>query len=707
VLGYRNVLLAFVLTTMLLVLAACGGAPAPIAEEAPAQQEAAPAPVATEGGCPAVTVADSMGVAAGAFPQQYELAEFQELTGCELTFAENPAIGDLNARIGGNPEALPAVAERLPAEPLVVAPYEQIGVYGGVLDGLSNATESGTSDLLSVRHVNLVRYSDDLQTIVPNVAKGWAWNDDFTELTITLRQGHKWSDGAPFTAEDVVFWYNDLIRNPNIYAETPSRWLFNGEPMVVEAVDAVTVKMTFPVPTPSILNRFAVDYGQPFQPKHFLSQFHIDYNPDADALAAEKGFENWAALLNNYYGNSDWKDVPSPLLDGTDTIVVPTLESHIVVEESTVGRRMVANPFFHMVDTQGNQLPYINEINELYTPDAEVRALKITNGEVDYKSQAVFIDNYPLFKENEANGNYTVDLVTGLGEAAFYSFNVNHKDAEMRKIFEDIRFRQAMSLAINRDEVNEIVYLGQGEPQQSVPADPNTVAFVTDEQLNAFIDYDPAAANALLDEMGLLDTNGDGLREKLDGTPFVVRLIYSNQGSPVRLHELTESYWEAVGVSVDLREVTSDEYRAQANNNDLEVTTWKNDGTSAPLISQDVTMMVPPFGDYFNPGTGFEWATWVATNGAEGTEPPADAMRLYELTTQFIQYPLGSEESNRLGQEIVQIHVDNLWKIGVVGNLVAPVVHHNNVGNFPTFTAQTYDYYWSYPYRAQQWFLNE
>ena len=138
--------------------------------------------------CPAVTVGDDL-VSKAAFPEQFELAEFQSLGNCTLSFSENPEIGALNARIAGNPEDLAPVAERLPEEPLVVAPYEEIGVYGGVLDGMSNATEAGTSDLLSVRHVNLVRFSDDLVTIVPNVAKSWTWNDDFTELTPDPAQG--------------------------------------------------------------------------------------------------------------------------------------------------------------------------------------------------------------------------------------------------------------------------------------------------------------------------------------------------------------------------------------------------------------------------------------------------------------------------------------------------------------------------------------
>ncbi|MEZ4733166.1 MAG: ABC transporter substrate-binding protein [Caldilineaceae bacterium] len=314
----QRIWLVNLLIVVALVLSACGGpAAAPAQEEAaPAVQEQAsdnqPAAVSTtDGGCPTVTVADMLGVAAGAFPQQYDLAEFQELAGCELAFSENPAIAELNGRITGNPDSLPTVAERLPAEPLVIAPYDQIGVYGGILDGLSNATEAGTSDLLSVRHVNLVRYADDLQTIVPSVAKGWEWNEDFTQLTFFLRQGHKWSDGQPFTAEDISFWYNDLISNRELFPEHPGVWVFGGEPMTVEAVDATTVRFTFPTPAPGVLSFFAVAYIQPFQPKHFLSQFHIDYNPDANTLAEEAGLASWTELLNRYFGGSDWKDVPS------------------------------------------------------------------------------------------------------------------------------------------------------------------------------------------------------------------------------------------------------------------------------------------------------------------------------------------------------------------------------------------------------------
>ncbi|MBE0454687.1 MAG: ABC transporter substrate-binding protein [Roseovarius sp.] len=658
--------------------------------------------------CPPATVADMKGLVP-AYPQQFELAEFQSAASCTLDLAENPAMAELNARIAGNPN-LPPVAERLPEEPLVVAPYTAIGQHGGTLTGVSRATESGTSDLLSVRHVNLVRYSDDLKTIVPNVAKAWSWNGDFTQLSFTLRKGHKWSDGAPFTAHDVVFWYDDILTNPAITEQTPGRWLFGGEPARVEAVDDVTVSFTFPTPQPNLINRWAMDYGQTFLPRHFLGRFMDKYNDGAAALRAEHGFASEKDAVDFYYGASDWKDVPSPLLKdpakaaSIGVAVKPTLESHILVAEDSNGRRLVANPYFHMVDTGGNQLPYISEIREEYVPERDVVNLKVMNGEISWKQQAIELNDFPLLKENEAKGNYTVSLAPTLGETVYYSFARNHKDPVLRDIFNDPRFSQAMSMGLDREEIREIVYLGQGTPAQAIPVEAKTVDFVPDYALTQFLEHDVAAANALLDEMGLA-RNSSGKRQRPDGRPLAIRILFASQGSPVQLHELSRGMWEDLGLTVDLREVTSDEYRASANANDVDVFIWKNDGISGPFIAQDATMLVPPFGDFFNPGGGFEWAKWKETGGAEGIKPPADIQKLWDLSEQFLSVPLGTPESSKIGEEIVRIHADQMLKIGIVGEIPSPYVHHNSLQNVQPLTSKTYDYYWTSPYRSHQWFI--
>ena len=234
--------------------------------------------------CPAVTMADTMGVAPGAFPQQYELSEFQDAAGCTMAFSTNPDIDALNGEIQGN-GSLPPLAERLPSEPLVVVPYDMVGSYGGTLDALSNNTEAGTSDFLSIRHVNLVRYSDDLQTIVPNVAKSWEWNADFTELTMSLRAGHKWSDGEPFNSADIAFWLENLALDSNIIEKPRDYVLAGGEPIKIEIIDDQNFKFVLAAPKPGLLAHFASSYAQPFQPRHFLGQFHPAISDGADAAA--------------------------------------------------------------------------------------------------------------------------------------------------------------------------------------------------------------------------------------------------------------------------------------------------------------------------------------------------------------------------------------------------------------------------------------
>jgi peptide/nickel transport system substrate-binding protein len=648
------------------------------APEEPATAEPAPEEPATaepvepaDLTCPASTVADPMGLE-GEYPYQFELSEFEQKAGCELTFSENPDIAALNVELNGADADLPPVAERLPSEPLVIQPYIEIGTYGGRFRGISKSPESGTSDVLSVRHVNLFRMSEDLNTVVPQVASGWEYNADFTELTVFLRQGMKWSDGEPFTSEDIAFWYNDIKLNEEYYENVESVWVYGGEPMQVEAINETTAKFSFAAPA------------------------------EANANAQANGFDNWVGQFKLYF--HDWKDSYHPF-DGPEgtQFVVPTLEAIVLVEESPEFRRYVANPYFFMVDTAGNQLPYYNECKEIYSEDPEITILKFINGEIDYRAQSIELPNYPELKQNEADV-YRVFLAPTAGEMVYYFFNITHPDPEMAKIFGDIRFRQAMSLAINREEMKEIVYLGQGEIQQALPIDPTTANFVSEEALTQFTQYDLDAANALLDEMGLTERDADGFRLRFDGEPLVILLQYAPQGGPLQVHELTARYWEAAGVRVQLKEVTSDLYRADTSQNQHDLATWRNGGVA---VSIDTQLMVPPFGSYLDNRTGIQWNQWVQSDGAEGIEPPDDVKMLYDLAEEWKSYPLGSAENSRVGAEIIQIFADNFFEMGLIGAVPSPVVISNHIGNFREFTAKSGDYHWAYPYRPTQWFIKE
>ena len=656
--------------------------------------------------CPAITVADSMGVAAGAFPQQYELSEFEAAANCKMSFSENPSIAALNAKIAGNP-SLPALQDRLPAEPLVVAPYDAIGHYGGTLDMISNALEAGTSDLLSIRHVNLVRFADDLVTIVPNIAKGWEWNEDFTKLTFFLRKGHKWSNGDPFTAADVEFWYENLNMDTNVIAKPKDYVLVGGEPMTVDVVDDQTVRFNLPGPKPGLLAHFASHYGQAFQSKKFLGQFHPAINPDADKLAQTAGFENGYEVVNLYYGQSDWTDTPTPLLRVPDKLdklpghVMPSLESYVTIAESTEGRRYVANPYFHMVDTAGNQLPYIDAQDETMANDDEVRILKMINGEIHYKLQSLALTMAPVLLDNAEEGKFAVDLRPEIALPTF-GINVTHADPVKRAVFGDLRFRQAMSVAINRDEINEVAFFDLGKTKQFVPFSPSP-DFVSEEMEQYYAQFDPDLAKKLLDEVGVTDQNGDGSRDLPNGKKLVINLQFATQGISSSVVELVAQHWTNVGIETTAKEVTPDEFRSAQSANQLDVMMWRK-GQPLALILGNAEQFLPPFENYFGVRNGMLWAEYIDSEGASGIKPPDWVYEVIDDINAFQATPAGTPESAVLGARLVKNITGNLLFIGTV-LAPAPIYHRNVLQNFHVFKTASYEYYRTYPYRPQQWFL--
>lgn len=658
--------------------------------------------------CPPITLEDTMGIAPGAFPQQYNLSEFQAAADCTMTFQENPEIAELNARIQGNPETLSPVAERLPVEPLVVVPYETIGQYGGTIRGMSNATEAGTSDFMSVHHVNLMRYADDLVTIVPNVARSYAWNDDFTELTFGLREGHRWSDGAPFTAHDIAFWYNHMVMDENVVGNPRALWSTGGERFEVEAVDDLTVVFRLAAPQPGLLATFAVDYAQPFQPRHFLGQFHPEIDENADANAQALGFERGYDVIAHYYGGSDWKDVPSPLLRNPATVgslpkaVVPTLESHITVSDTTEGRRYVANPFFHMVDTAGNQLPYISQKDERYVPNNEVRLLRMINGEIHYKSQNVVLPDAPALLDGQEAGNYTIYLRPQIGMPVF-GFNMTPADEARRELFNNRDFRIAMSHAMNRDEINSVAFFDLGDVRAYFHFDP-VPPFATEEQINYATEFNPERAAELLDSVGLVDSTGDGVRE-LNGEPFRLNIVFATQGMPTAVAELVAQHWTDIGIPTTIREATSDEYRAAQGAAEIDVVSWGK-GQPIPVLLGSAEQLIPPFGGFFDARTGMGWERYLQTDGTEGTRPPEWTYELADAVFEWQTHLPGTPESDELGQRIIDHVLEGFAFMSTV-QAPNPVYRHNAVQNFMPPLTWSYEYYRMYPYRPQQWWLSE
>ena len=644
-----------------------------------------PLPSARAAGCP--TVAEPAGLQME-FPHQMELVDLKEQTGASLTFSERP---DFASQVAAG--TLPPVEQRLPEEPLVVLPYVDCGEYGGTLRGFARAYESGTSEILSWRQLNMVRYSDDMATVVPNVAKGWKWNDDYTEVTFYLRKGHKWSDGEPFTADDVAFWANDIINNKDIHKQTPFPWSIG---MRAEKIDETTVMLRFDKPYPAVLQYLSGigSYFTPYANMHFLAPMHIEYNPNADEEAKAAGYDDWVARFGTYWNK--WKDAVVATPEG---VKVPTLESHLMVDIDTQRRIYEVNPYYFKVDSSGQQLPYIQKMNERFL-DKELWPIEIMNGNLDQKSQNMPVPDFPVFKENEAQGNYKVALPPGaLGPVLI--FNQTHKDPVLRKIYADVRFRQAMSLAIAREELNELIFLGLSEPRQAVPV----AGFITPEDENYMIEYDPERANALLDEMGL-KRGADGIRLRPDGKPLTVLWEFSTQFvfTP-EFPTLIAGWWNDVGINALVKEVTSQALREKGAANDIDIATeW--DEPFEPVLISNVSPMVVPFSD-FTPLMGVPWRDWLNSGGASGEEPPEWAKRLAEIAEVWPSLVPGSERFTELSRELVKIHRDNLIVIGTVGRIPKPNVVSNRLRNVPKYTITNYGYGYAYALRADQWYLTD
>ncbi len=634
------------------------------------------------------TVTDSKGIKTE-YPQQLELNEYEKQINKKIIFNENPMFtGSVNTG------ELPSVGLRLPVEPLVLMPYTNIGRYGGSLEGIAISYESGTSEILSWRQANLVRFNDDTRTIEPNVAKAWKWNEDFTEITFVLRKGHRWSDGAPFTTDDIVFYFNDIILNKEIHQDTPAPWGSMG--ISVEKIDDVTVKLKFEKTYTSLLYYFGGvgSYYDPFAPKHFLKQYHIKYNPKANEEAQKEGFDNWVQRFCVYWNK--WKDAIVAKPSGLN---VPTLESHILKEVPTPQERIfVANPFYFKIDTAGNQLPYIDFHHERFL-EKKLWPLEIMNGNVDQKSQNMPLNIYPVLKENQQKGNYTLQLPsTGAGPTMI--FNKTHKDLVLRGIYGDARFNYAMSLAINRAEVNETLFLGLGTPQQALP---QNVPFITEADKNFMAEYDPEHANKLLDEMGL-KRGPDSIRTRPDGKPLIVQWEYTLQYVwSDAFPALIASYWQKVGISVVLKKVDTKLTREKQKTNTLDITSEWMSPFEPTLFSTPSTFMPSYSSDWLIMGA--PWIDWKSSNGKNGEEPPKWVRNLWEIGDEFSTLIPGSDWYMALGKEIIRINLENLTVIGTLGNVPLITVVSNKLGNVPQWTINTTYYGYAYPYRVDQWYF--
>lgn len=576
---------------------------------------------------------------------------------------------------------LPPVEERLPEEPLVIPVVEEIGEYGGTIhvQSLSPGNwETGGWQIINFE--GMLRVAADGKTILPNLAEDWKLSEDGKTLTLHLRKGMKWSDGIPFTADDILFWYEDIALNDELTPVKPGKWSPGGELMKVEKIDAYTIRLHFAASYPLVtlqLSRISSSWSCDFYgPKHYLKQFHPRYVPmeELEKIAKEEGYDYWYQVFNLKQGDG-W--------GGKAGVGYPTLRSHILIEKRQENYIAGRNPYYWKVDPAGNQLPYIDKVfTTAGVGSVELMTGKVITGEVDYDVQMTGLKNLSLYKESAEKANYRV-LLWPHGYANFVSYQPNQtyeKDPVLRDILRDVRFRRALSLAIDREEINEALYFGLAVPCQTTLV-PNSVYF-EEEFAKAYAEYDLEKANRFLDEMGLKwDTNHEW-RLRPDGKKLFITVEYIEEETPMTAtSELVKEYWQAIGIDLNLKVISSELMWQRYAANDVQMGVSWGAGyldTSFPLDPSFFVPMATGLGGCW----GTLWAHWYVSGGKEGEEPPEEAKKNIERWERMV-VTMDEKERVRLGKEIMRSQAENLWVIGTVGMAPHPVIVRNNLRNVP------------------------
>lgn len=586
--------------------------------------------------------------------------------------------------------ALPPVDERLPLEPEVVTPLDSVGTYGGKLRRVLGGSNDHNSILRIVGPQGLTRWKPDFSAVVPNVAESWEVNEDGSEFTFHLREGMKWSDGHPFTADDIMFFVDDLLHNPEFYPNPPARFVVAGETMTAEKVDDYTVTLKFAAPYGTFLTELATPLAQEpvLWAKHYCSQFHPAYNPDVQAMVdATEAVEDWTGLFRLKCG-----EVEAPNRWGNPER--PTLDPWVVTENAyTAGATQVVmerNPYFWQVDTAGNQLPYIDFLEMSVAQDNQTLVLEAVAGNIDMQRRKISnLANKPVFAENMEKGDYSIlDLQNSSSNVMAIHFNMTHKDPVMRKVLRDKRVRQALSLAIDREEIIDIVYQGVGEPWQIGPR-PEHVLY--NEKLGRqFTEYDPDRANELLDEAGLSERDNEGYRLLPDGRRFTFNVNYTGVEQPDwgDSLEIISEQWEEIGVELNSSSVERSIYYSRGEANEHDFMVWGAPGGLDPTLAPRDVLAVHPQASWF----AIPWTRWYLSGGKDGEEPSESMKQRLALYDQFKQEP-DQEKALDLFRQIHDIAADEFEVIGIsmAPNLVGVV--KNGLKNVPKSLPAS----WMYP----------
>jgi peptide/nickel transport system substrate-binding protein len=557
---------------------------------------------------------------------------------------------------------LPPVEQRLPENPMVITPIEKVGIYGGTWKFFIDS-QSRLVDVGEFTDVGLLHWNRDQSGPEPCVAEGWEVKDGGREFVIKLRKGLKWSDGQPFTADDVVFWWQDVVMNDQLYPVKPY-YMFTASQKLGTVVknDDYSVSFKFPEPHGMFILYLTKEIWT-YAPKHYLTQFLPKYagTDKVEALAKEKGFKTWVDLFR-YKFNTFGPGATS----GNNNPELPTLFPWVATQEPP-GERFIfkRNPYFFAVDTEGNQLPYIDQV-DVRVAKADVINLKIIAGEPNFQvSRQQAFQEMPLYMQYADKNEYNVyqwgDLQ--ISECALWP-NETTPDPVDRQIFRDVRFRRALSVAIDREKINKTLYSGMGKPTAAT-LPPVESKVYKEEYARAYTQYDPAQANKWLDEMGLTRRDADGYRLKPDGkrAAFVVEVPSERLGMIDNLNLIKDDY-KAIGIEIIIKPEANTLWSTRNTGNQMQIAGW-------PMGKSATETDLVPISD--NCDWGVAWGVWYNTGGKQGEEPPAYIKDLQEAWSTILS---STDEKTQLAMydKILKANADNVWVIGVVGPVPKPII---------------------------------
>jgi len=578
-------------------------------------------------------------------------------------FSESPLLTQL-VQAG----KLPPVEERLPipSDVMVIQTYEQVGKYGGTMRRALIGPGDVSCNVGRVNGMSPFRFTTEGE-LMPHVVKGVEPNADGTVWTFSLREGMRWSDGAPFTADNWVWAWEDLGMNEDL-KPSKSLWVRGPGPetAVVAKVDDTTFTVSYPKPywvLPAAWGWLcAGPWIDPYMPSHYLEQFHTKYNPDAEKMAKEAGFDSWIPYFLDRHDVRDNPDRPTV----QPWVMQNKRGDHIVWTER--------NPYYFATDQKGNQLPYIDKQRFETVENVDLVMLKAVQGEIDFQSRHIQLPSLPVLKQSADKGGYRIQLYPTYGGVDAY-LGVNHSyPGPAGDLLRNKDFRIALSFALNRDFTKEVSFLGFGKARNAIPplGHPHHPG-AQYETLN--VGYDLDKSNSLLDKvMGPKD--GDGFRTLPDGSRFELDVNATAAFGPwPDIAEQAAQFWMKVGIRSRSEVVERSLYCARGTANEQMVSIWNHDYT-ANVFSQP-QKSTPVNGGGCEPHWGPGYGVWWSSSGDSGVKPTPEVQQLMDWVTEGSTLP--PAEAAKVAQKIYAWHAENQVLIGVIGH--SPMVQGVTVVN--------------------------